>query len=61
MSERDVTLLDMTHTMARGNCRSMNSEIAGKILSDVRDMSEVRAAVAKELKATRTAGPGQLD
>lgn len=32
----------------------MKSEIAGKILSDVRGVSDTKAAVAKELKATST-------
>lgn len=42
--------------MASGNCRSMNNEIAGNILSDVRGVSEVIAAMAKELNATSTVG-----
>ena len=41
-------------TIARGNCSNMKREIDGKILSDVSGASEVKAAVAKELKATST-------
>ena len=41
-------------TMANGNCKSMKSDIEGNILSEVRGASEVRAATAKELKATST-------
>ena len=37
----------------------MNNEIAGKIISDVRGFEDVRAAVAKELKATRRGIPLQ--
>ncbi len=40
--------------MANGNWRSMNREIAGKILSEVRGVSEVNAATANELNATST-------
>ena len=40
--------------MTRGNWRSMKSEIAGKMRSDVRGTSEVTAATAKEENATRT-------
>ena len=40
--------------MARGNCRSMKREIAGKMTSDVKGVVEVTAATAKELKATKT-------
>ena len=44
----------MTLTMLSGNCKSMYSEIAGKILSEVKDTLEVYAATAKELNATST-------
>jgi len=37
----------------------MNNEIAGNIMSDVRGFEDVRAAVAKELKATRRGIPLQ--
>ena len=37
----------------------MNKDIAGKIISDVRGFEDVRAAVAKELKATRRGIPLQ--
>lgn len=43
--------------MAKGNWRSMNKEIAGKIMSDVRGLLETRAAVASELKATSKGMP----
>jgi len=43
--------------MARGNCRSMNSEMAGKMMSEVRGVEETNAAVAKELNATRSGIP----
>ena len=45
--------------MASGNCKSMNKEIAGKIMSEVRGFEDVNAAVAKELKATRRGIPLQ--
>ena len=41
-------------TMARGNCKSKNKEIAGNILSEVKGCDDVAAATAKELKATST-------
>lgn len=41
-------------TMASGNCSSMNNEIAGKILSEVRGSSDVREAIANEANATST-------
>ena|SRR5258708_40245101 len=44
-------------TIARGNWRSMNKEIAGKIISDVRGFEETKAAVASELKATSNGMP----
>ena len=44
-------------TIADGNWRSMKREMAGKILSDVNGEEEVSAAVAKELKATKTTQP----
>ncbi len=40
--------------MLRGNCSSIYSEMAGKILSDVNGESDVYAATAKELNATST-------
>ena len=45
---------DLEPTIARGNCSNMKREIDGKILSEVSGASEVKAAVAKELKATST-------
>lgn len=42
-------------TIARGNCSSMNTEIAGNIMSLVNGLEENLAAVAKELNATSTA------
>jgi len=41
-------------TIARGNCNSMNSDIAGNIMSLVRGLEDILAAVAKELNATST-------
>ena len=41
-------------TIPTGNWRSMNNEMAGKIMSAVRGVGEKYAAVAKELNATRT-------
>ena len=38
----------------------MNSEIAGKIMSDVRGLLDVAAAVAKELNATSTIARGDV-
>ena len=46
-------------TTLSGNCKSMNSEIAGKILSDVRGALDVADATANELNATSTAGQRQ--
>jgi len=46
-----------SNTIARGNCRSMNNEIAGKIMSAVNGLDNVRAAMANELKATRSGMP----
>ena len=43
--------------MARGNCRSMNNEMAGKIMSAVIGVEEVNAAVANELNPTRSGIP----
>jgi hypothetical protein len=42
-------------TIARGNCRSIKRETAGKMRSGVRGLVEMRAAVRKELNATSTA------
>lgn len=47
------------HTIARGNCKSINNAMAGKMTSDVRGLEEVSAAVAKELKATSKGIPLQ--
>ena len=44
-------------TIPRGNWRSMNKVIAGKIISDVRGFVETKAAVASELKATSNGMP----
>lgn len=45
------------HTIARGNCRSINNAIAGNMTSEVRGREEVKAAVAKELNATSNGMP----
>lgn len=42
------------HTMARGNWRSIKSDMEGKMTSAVRGRVENTEAVAKELKATIT-------
>lgn len=42
-------------TIARGNCSSMKTEIAGNIMSLVSGLEDILAAVAKELNATSTA------
>lgn len=42
------------HTIARGNCNSMKSEIAGKMTSEVRGLLDVAAATTKELNATKS-------
>jgi hypothetical protein len=42
-------------TIARGNCSSMNNEMAGNIMSLVNGLEDILAAVAKELNATSTA------
>ena len=41
-------------TIAKGNCKSMNKEMDGKITSEVKGTGEETAATAKELKATKT-------
>jgi hypothetical protein len=41
--------------MARGNCSSMNNEMAGNIMSLVNGFEENFEAAAKELNATSTA------
>lgn len=46
--------------MARGNWSNMKSEIAGKITSDVKGLSCVAAAVAKELNATSRGMPDHI-
>jgi hypothetical protein len=43
--------------MARGNCKSMNKEIAGKIRSAVNGREEVMAVVVNELNATNRGMP----
>lgn len=47
-----MTVFHVSHTMASGNCKSINNAIAGKMTSDVKGLDEVNAAVAKELNAT---------
>ena len=46
-------------TIPRGNCKSINRDIAGKIKSEVRGLEDTMAAVAKELNATRKGMPVQ--
>lgn len=40
--------------MANGNCRSMKSDIEGKMTSEVNGLDDTTAATANELKATST-------
>ena len=44
--------LNEYRTISRGNCKSINNDIAGKIKSEVRGLEDMVAAVAKELNAT---------
>ena len=44
--------VDENLTISKGNCKSINNDIAGKIKSEVRGLDDMVAAVAKELKAT---------
>ena len=44
--------MDENLTISKGNCKSINNDIAGKIKSEVRGLEDMVAAVAKELKAT---------
>jgi hypothetical protein len=41
-------------TIAIGNCSSTNRDIAGKMISEVRGLEEIRAAIAKEQNPTNT-------
>ena len=41
-------------TIANGNCNNMNSEIAGKMISEVIGLLDVAAATTNELKATKS-------
>jgi hypothetical protein len=49
-----VGVAELSLTIARGNCSSMNKDIAGNITSLVNGFEEIVAAVAKELNATNT-------
>ena len=49
-----IGIAELSLTMARGNCNSMNKDIAGNITSLVNGFEETLAAVAKELNATNT-------
>ena len=51
------TLVDEYLTISRGNCKSINNDIAGKIKSEVRGLEDMVAAVAKELNATNKGNP----
>ena len=44
--------VDEYRTISKGNCKSINNDIAGKIKSEVRGLEDIVAAVAKELNAT---------
>ena len=54
---KNGTLVDKYRTISRGNCKSINNDIAGKIKSEVRGLEEMVAAVAKELNATNKGIP----
>ena len=57
-NEYTVTV-DKYRTISRGNCKSINSDIAGKIKSEVRGLEDTTATVAKELNATTKGIPLQ--
>jgi len=57
VQRRLQTRIVMWLTIARGNCRSINKEIAGNMMSDVSGFEEVAAATANELKATSRGTP----
>jgi hypothetical protein len=58
LSESEYTMLvNEYRTISRGNCRSINNDIAGKIKSEVRGLEDTAAAVAKELNATSKGTP----
>ena len=47
-------IAELPLTIARGNCSSMNKDMAGNITSLVNGLEVTFAAVAKELNATNT-------
>ena len=51
--------VDKYRTISRGNCKSIKSDIAGKIKSEVRGLDDTTATVAKELNATTKGIPLQ--
>ena len=58
MSENEyIMLVNEYRTVSRGNCKSINNDIAGKIKSEVRGLEDTAAAVAKELNATSKGTP----
>ena len=60
LSEKEYTMpVDKYRTISRGNCKSINSDIAGKIKSGVRGLEDTMATVAKELNATSKGIPLQ--
>ena len=60
LSEKKNTMpVGKYRTISRGNCKSINSDIEGKIKSEVRGLEETTATVAKELNATTKGIPLQ--
>ena len=51
--------VDKYRTISKGNCKSINSDIEGKIKSEVRGFEDTAATVAKELNATTKGIPLQ--
>ena len=54
-------LVERKRTISRGNCKSINKDIEGKIKSEVRGLEDTMAAVAKELNATSKGIPLHMD
>ena len=49
---RENRIVKENRTVFKGNCKSINKDIEGKIKSEVRGLEDTMAAVAKELNAT---------
>ena len=60
ISQNEYTMpVDKYRTISRGNCKSINSDIAGKTKSEVSGLEDTIATVAKELNATTKGIPLQ--